>query len=92
MNILIIGSGGREHAMGWKISQSEKVKKLFFAPGNAGTSELGINLNIGVTDFENIKKAVLENQVNMVVVGPEVPLVAGIHDFFSDDTELKKSG
>ncbi len=89
MNILIIGSGGREHAMGWKISQSEKVKKLFFAPGNAGTSELGINLNAEVTDFDNIKKAVLENEINLVVVGPEVPLVAGIHDFFSDDAELK---
>ncbi len=90
MNILIIGSGGREHALGWKISQSEKAGKLFFAPGNAGTSELGKNLEIGVTDFPNLKKAILENQIHLVVVGPEVPLAEGIHDFFAGEPELSE--
>lgn len=90
MNILIIGSGGREHALGWKLSQSNNVKNLFFAPGNAGTSILGRNLEIEVTDFENLKKAVLVNQIQLVVVGPEVPLVQGIHDFFAGDAELRQ--
>ena len=89
MNILIIGSGGREHALGWKIKQSKKTDRLFFAPGNAGTLELGTNLEIEVNDFQNLKKASLENQVNLVLVGPEVPLVEGIHDFFSADPKLK---
>ncbi|PCI11426.1 MAG: phosphoribosylamine--glycine ligase [Flavobacteriaceae bacterium] len=89
MNILIIGSGGREHAIAWKLSQSKKLGNLFIAPGNAATSELGTNLNIGVSDFEEIKKAVLENQIEIVLVGPEVPLVEGIHDFFLADDELK---
>lgn len=88
MNILVIGSGGREHAMGWKIKQSKKTDTLYFAPGNAGTSELGINLQIDAVDFRNIKKAVIENGINMVVVGPEVPLAEGIHDFFATDSEL----
>jgi len=90
MKILIIGSGGREHALGWKINQSEEVEKLFFAPGNAGTSSLGINLEINVTDFEGIKEAVLENQIDMVIVGPEVPLVEGIHDYFLADNLLNE--
>lgn len=90
MNILIIGSGGREHALGWKIKQSPKVDKLFFAPGNAGTVELGKNLEIGVTDFQNIKKAVLDNNIGLVVVGPEIPLVEGIHDFFAADSALQQ--
>lgn len=89
MNILLIGSGGREHALGWKIKQSKKIKNLFFAPGNAGTAEIGINLNSGVSDFHKIKELVLENQIKMVVVGPEVPLVEGIHDFFASDPNLK---
>lgn len=89
MNILLIGSGGREHALGWKIKQSKKVNNLFFAPGNAGTSEIGINLNCGVSDFQKIKELVLENKINLVVVGPEVPLVEGIHDFFDSDPNLK---
>ncbi|HKJ79563.1 MAG TPA: phosphoribosylamine--glycine ligase, partial [Prolixibacteraceae bacterium] len=88
MNILIIGSGGREHALGWKINESPKLKKLFFAPGNAGTADLGTNLEIEVSDFKEIKRAVLQHQINLVVVGPEVPLVEGIHDFFSKDAEL----
>ena len=90
MNILIIGSGGREHAFAWKISQSPKTEKLFIAPGNAGTAEFGLNLEINVSDFDAIRKAVLDNQIGMVVVGTEVPLVEGIHDFFLTDELLKK--
>jgi phosphoribosylamine--glycine ligase len=89
MNVLILGSGGREHAMGWKISQSPKLTKLFIAPGNAGTKEIGENLNIGVNDFEAIKKAVLDHQIEIVIVGPEDPLVNGIVDFFLNDSEVK---
>ena len=90
MNILIIGSGGREHAFAWKISQSPKIDQLFIAPGNAGTSEFGTNLEIGVTDFQAIRKVVLDKKIGMVVVGPEVPLVEGIHDFFLADKHLKE--
>ena len=88
MNILIIGSGGREHALGWKIAQSNKLNQLFFAPGNAGTSEIGTNLNAVVSDFEKIKSVVLENQIDLMVIGPEVPLVEGLHDFFAADDQL----
>lgn len=89
MNILIIGSGGREHAFAWKLRQSEQLEKLFIAPGNAGTAELGVNLSIEPTDFAAIGKAVLEHGVGMVVVGPEVPLVEGIHDYFLADEALR---
>jgi phosphoribosylamine--glycine ligase len=89
MNVLILGSGGREHAFAWKIAQSSKLKNLFIAPGNAGTSDFGTNLDINVSDFYKIKSAVLENEIEMVLVGPEVPLVEGIHDFFLADTDLK---
>lgn len=89
MNILIIGSGGREHAFAWKISQSPKVNKLFIAPGNAGTAKCGINLNLNVSDFKAIGNAVLENEIGMVIVGPEVPLVEGLHDYFLADETLK---
>lgn len=89
MKILIIGSGGREHALGWKIKQSDKVEQLFFAPGNAGTKELGTNLAVSVSDFEKIKAAVLENNIDLMLVGPEVPLVEGLHDFFAADEALK---
>ena len=88
MNILIIGSGGREHALGWKIKQSDKVDKLYFAPGNAGTSEIGINLEAGVSDFQKIKSLVLDNDIDLMLVGPEVPLVEGLHDFFAADPDL----
>tara|TARA_R110002050_G_scaffold244268_1_gene380911 strand:+ start:68914 stop:70185 length:1272 start_codon:yes stop_codon:yes gene_type:complete len=88
MNVLVIGSGGREHAFAWKLSQSDKVDKLFIAPGNAGTAQVGTNLQIGVNDFEGIKKAVLQNHIKMVVVGPEDPLVNGIRDFFESDSEI----
>lgn len=89
MNILILGSGGREHAFAWKLSQSKQPLKLFIAPGNAGTSSLGTNVPIAVTDFEGIKKHVLDHAIEMVVVGPEDPLVKGIHDFFLADPQLK---
>lgn len=89
MKVLILGSGGREHAFAWKIKQSPKLTKLFIAPGNAGTATLGTNVPIDVNDFDSLKKYVLEQQINMVVVGPEVPLVAGISDYFSNDPSLK---
>ncbi len=90
LNILLVGSGGREHAMAWKIKQSEKVNKLFIAPGNAGTGNIGENIAVSVSDFEGLKKVILEKSIDLVVVGPEVPLVDGLHDFFLDDEELKE--
>ena len=89
MKILLLGSGGREHAIAWKIAQSPKVEKLYIAPGNAGTTNCGENINVSVSDFEGIKKAALEKGVDMVVVGPEAPLVDGIYDFFKNDAQLK---
>ncbi|SNR39681.1 phosphoribosylamine--glycine ligase [Lutibacter agarilyticus] len=89
MNVLILGSGGREHAMAWKIAQSDLLDELFIAPGNAGTKEVGTNLEISQTDFEAVKKAVIENNIELVIVGPEDPLVKGVHDFFLKDDELK---
>lgn len=89
MNVLILGSGGREHAFAYKLSASKKVSNLFVAPGNAGTDAIAKNLNISVTDFKEIKNTVLQNNIKMVVVGPEAPLVEGIHDFFLEDKELK---
>ena len=77
MNVLIIGSGAREHALGWKIKQSRSLRHLYFGPGNPGTAALGTNLPIKTDDFGAIKKAVLENEVDLMVVGPEVPLVEG---------------
>ena len=88
MNILVLGSGGREHALGWKIKQSKKTDRLYFAPGNAGTLAFGTNLEIGVGDFQNLKKALLEYEINLVVVGPEVPLADGINDFFAGEPDL----
>ncbi len=90
MKILIIGAGGREHALAWKMKQSPKVEEIFVAPGNAGTTQLATNIDLSVSDFEGIKKVVVDNNIDMVVVGPEVPLVEGIHDFFLDDGALKK--
>ena len=89
MNILILGSGGREHAIAWKLNQSKKLQQLYVAPGNAGTAQIAKNIPIGVNNFESIRAFVLENQVNMVIVGPEDPLVNGIHDYFLEDNELK---
>jgi len=89
MNVLILGSGGREHALAWKIAQSSSCNKLFIAPGNAGTDLIGKNENINVTDFDAIKKLVLFEEIEMVVVGPEDPLVNGIYDFFKNDNDLE---
>ena len=90
MNILLLGSGGREHALAWKIAQSPKVDKLYIAPGNAGTKEVGENVNIAVCDFDAIAAFVLANNVSMVVVGPEDPLVKGVYDYFAADERLKE--
>jgi phosphoribosylamine--glycine ligase len=92
MNILVIGGGGREHTLCWKLSKSKNCSALFAAPGNAGTANCATNLSIGVSDFEAIKKAVLENEIQLVIVGPEEPLVLGIHDFFLNDPHLKTVG
>ena len=89
MNILILGSGGRESAFAWKIAQSPKCQKLFIAPGNAGTHQYGTNVNLKVTDFEGIKTFVIANAISLVLVGPEEPLVKGVHDFFLADEQLK---
>src|SRR5882757_74821 len=89
MNILILGSGGREHAFAWKIAQSKQLQNLYIAPGNAGTANCGTNVNISVNDFEAIKNLVWEKDINIVLVGPEDPLVKGIHDYFLNDDVLK---
>ena len=89
MNILILGSGGREHAFALKLSESSKVKQLFVAPGNAGINKIATNINVDLSDFDAVKQIVLENNIKMVVVGPEVPLVDGVHDFFLADIDLK---
>ncbi|MBN09391.1 MAG: phosphoribosylamine--glycine ligase [Flavobacteriaceae bacterium] len=91
MNVLVIGSGGREHALCWKLAQSPNCSKLYVAPGNAGTSEIAKNLSISPMDFEGIKKIILDNKIKIVVVGPEVPLVSGITDFLKSDKELDTS-
>ena len=83
MNLLLLGSGGREHALAWKIAQSPKIEQLFIAPGNAGTAQVGTNVALRADDFGGIERFVLEHQINMVVVGPEDPLVKGIYDYFA---------
>lgn len=83
MNLLLLGSGGREHALAWKIAQSPKIEQLFIAPGNAGTAQVGTNVALRADDFEGIERFVLEHHINMVVVGPEDPLVKGIYDYFA---------
>ena len=88
MNILILGAGGREHTFAWKIAQSPLCKQLFVAPGNSGTATIATNLDVSVTDFEGIKVQVLTHEIDMVVVGPEDPLVNGIYDFFLNDSQL----
>ena len=88
MKILLLGSGGREHALAWKITQSPKVDKLFIAPGNAGTTNSGENVNLKADDFQGIKEFVITNGIDMVVVGPEDPLVKGIYDYFKNDAQL----
>lgn len=88
MNVLILGSGGREHALAWKLAQSSHLEKLFIAPGNAGTSDVGTNVSISIDDFKAIAKFAMEEAVKIIVVGPEGPLVEGIHDFFESRDEL----
>ena len=89
MRILLLGSGGREHAFAWKIAKSSALDELFIAPGNAGTMQFGKNVKISPPDFEAIQNFVIENTINLVIVGPEDPLVKGIVDFFEADEELK---
>jgi phosphoribosylamine---glycine ligase len=90
MNILLLGSGGREHALAWKMLQSNKCQNLYVAPGNAGTSQIATNIELNPNDFEAVKKAVIEKEINMVVVGPEDPLVNGIYDYFQNDEKLNQ--
>ena len=90
MNVLILGSGGREHAFAWKLAQSKQLENLYIAPGNAGTSQCGTNVNISISDFEAIKNLVWEKSIDLVLVGPEDPLVNGIHDYFLQDDILKE--
>lgn len=90
MKILLLGSGGREHALAWKIAQSPKIEKLFIAPGNAGTASVGENVPVKADDFEGIKTFVLQHAIDMVVVGPEDPLVKGVYDFFKQDAQLQR--
>jgi phosphoribosylamine--glycine ligase len=89
MNVLVLGSGGREHAISWKLAQSSHLKSLFIAPGNAGTGNVGTNVDLNPEDFKAVKKFVLEHEIHMVIVGPEAPLVKGIVDFFESDKQLK---
>ncbi|MDY6801300.1 MAG: phosphoribosylamine--glycine ligase [Bacteroidota bacterium] len=89
MNVLLIGSGGREHALAWKINQSNQLKKLFIATGNAGTMKVGENVSLAINNFDAVKKFILKNHIDMVVVGPEQPLVDGFHDLFLSDSVLK---
>lgn len=89
MNILLLGSGGREHTLAWRLTQSPKLQRLFVAPGNAGTSSIATNLHLNINDFDEVKTAVLNNNIQMVIVGPEDPLVNGIHDFFLQDPVLR---
>lgn len=91
MNVLVLGSGGREHTFAWKITKSPICNRLFVAPGNSGTATIAKNLEIGVNDFQSIKKAVLKYDIQMVIVGPEDPLVRGIHDFFLNDPDLNNT-
>ncbi len=89
MNVLLLGSGGREHALAWKMAQSPLLDTLYIAPGNAGTAQVGTNLSFSATDFDAVKDAVKQYNIGLVVVGPEDPLVKGVHDFFLNDAELK---
>ena len=88
MQILILGSGGREHAFAWKLKQSDKCEGLYVAPGNGGTAQIAENVALSPTDFPAIKSFALEKKIDMIVVGPEVPLVEGVYDFFQNDAFL----
>ena len=88
MKILLLGSGGREHALAWKISQSSQLEKLYVAPGNAGTAEIAENISLDINDFESIGHFTIQNHIDLLVVGPELPLVNGIHDYFKSNRQL----
>ena len=88
MNVLILGSGGREHALAWKISKSSLCKKLFIAPGNGGTKEVGENISIDISNFKKIKELCIRKEIEIVIIGPEKPLVNGLYDFFKNDATL----
>ena len=90
MNLLILGWGGREHAIAWKSAQSSHLNKLFIAPGNAGTKSVGINVDLNINDFESVATFALENKIQVIVVGPEEPLVNGIVDYFNSREDLSK--
>jgi len=90
MKILLLGSGGREHALAWKMAQSPKLTKLYTAPGNAGTAQLGENVNIKADDFKNLGKFAIEKEIDIIIVGPEDPLVKGISDYFRSEPSLKR--
>ena len=89
MNVLIIGSGAREHAFCWKLIESQKITKIYVAPGNAGTSKIAINLNVDILNFQELKNSILIHSINLVIVGPEIPLIEGVVDFINNDLELK---
>ncbi|MEK9619988.1 MAG: phosphoribosylamine--glycine ligase N-terminal domain-containing protein, partial [Flavobacteriales bacterium] len=89
MKILLLGSGGREHALAWKICKSSQLEKLYVAPGNAGTSEIAENIAIDINDFEAVGNFCIQKMINVLVVGPEQPLVNGIHDYFENNSRLK---
>ena len=89
VNILLLGSGGREHAFAWKIAQSPRLEKLYIAPGNAGTRACGINVDLDPSNFPALKQFVQNNYINLVVVGPEQPLVDGVKDYFQNDPEIR---
>ena len=89
MKVLVLGSGGREHAIAWKLSQSSQLTKLYIAPGNAGTQSLGENISLDLNDFDSIGKFSLENEITIIVVGPEDPLVNGIHNYFSEKPKYR---
>src|SRR6056297_2827580 len=88
MNVLVLGSGGREHALSWKVAQSSMLRTLYVAPGNPGTAQVGVNLPLDISDFNAVKAVCIEKEIDVLVVGPEQPLVDGIADFFSEDDEL----
>ena len=90
MNILLLGSGGRENALAWKIAQSPRVENLYIAPGNAGTARIGRNIALSATDFPALKEFAIGHDIDMVVVGPEDPLVKGVYDYFKNDDKLKR--
>ncbi|MEL6863703.1 MAG: phosphoribosylamine--glycine ligase N-terminal domain-containing protein, partial [Bacteroidota bacterium] len=89
MKLLLLGGGGREHALAWKLNQSPQCEQLFIAPGNAGTAQIGTNLSINPNHFEALREAVIKHQIDMIIVGPEEPLVRGVYDYFKHDAQLR---